>query len=90
MTPPRCIVVTDPDARVASALARRYAEGMLLGLTIEQVNSWPTAIAKVTAQDITQAATRHLDIRNSVTGRLIPSPPEPESTAVLNPAADKL
>ena len=24
-----------------SALARRYAEGMLLGLTIEQINDWP-------------------------------------------------
>ena len=25
---------------------------MLLGLTIEQVNDWPAAIAKVTAEDI--------------------------------------
>ena len=33
---------------------------------------------------------KHLDIRNSVTGRLIPTPPEPENTAVLKPAADKM
>ena len=31
-----------------SSLARRYGEGMLLGLTIEQINDWPAAIAKVT------------------------------------------
>src|SRR5882724_315809 len=37
-----------------SALARRYAEGLLLGQTIEQVNSWPAAIAKVTSEDISR------------------------------------
>ena len=73
-----------------SALARRYAEGLLLGQTIEQINGWPTAIAKVTAEDIRRAAVKHLDIRNSVTGWLIPTPPEPENTAVLKPAAGKL
>ena len=73
-----------------SALARRYAEGMLLGLTIEQINDWPAAIAKVTAEDVKRAAAKHLDIRRSVTGRLIPTPPEPESDAALKPAADKL
>jgi zinc protease len=73
-----------------SALARRYAEGMLLGLTVEQVNDWPSAIAKVTAEDITRVAAKYLDIRHSVTGRLIPTPPEPESTAVAKPAANKL
>ena len=64
-----------------SALARRYAEGMLLGLTIEQINDWPAAIAKVTAEDVKRVAAKHLDIRRSVTGRLIPTPPEPESDA---------
>jgi zinc protease len=73
-----------------SALARRYAEGLLLGLTIEQVNDWPAAIAKVTAEDVSRAAAKHLDIRNSVTGKLIPTPSEPESAAVSKPAANKL
>jgi zinc protease len=73
-----------------SALARRYAEGMLLGLTVEQVNDWPSAIAKVTAEDITRVAAKYLDIRHSVTGKLIPTPPEPESAAVAKPAANKL
>jgi hypothetical protein len=44
----------------------------------------------VTAEDITRVAAKYLDIRHSVTGRLIPTPPEPESTAVAKPAANKL
>ena len=73
-----------------SALARRYAEGALLGQTIEQVNDWPAAIARITADDIARVAAKHLDIRNSVTGTLIPVPSEPESTAALKPIAGKL
>src|SRR5262249_58753884 len=72
-----------------SALARRSAEGALLGLTIDQVNAWPTAITRVTAEDIARVAVKHLDIRNSVTGTLIPVPSEADSTAALNPAAGK-
>jgi zinc protease len=73
-----------------SALARRYAEGMLLDMTIEQVNDWPAAIAKVTAEDISRVAAKHLDIRHSVTGKLIPAPSEAENAAALTPAAGKL
>ena len=58
-------------------------------MTIEQINDWPAAIAKVTAEDISRAAAKYLDIRNSVTGWLIPTPPEPENAAVLKPAAGK-
>jgi zinc protease len=72
-----------------SSLARRYAEGKLLGMTIDQVNDWPKAIAKISAEDVLRVAVKHLDIRNSVTGRLIPAPPEPENTAALKPVADK-
>jgi zinc protease len=73
-----------------SALARRYAEGALLGQTIEQVNGWPAAIARVTVEDIARVAAKHLDIRNSVTGTLIPVPSEPEREAALTPGAGKL
>jgi zinc protease len=73
-----------------SALARRYAEGALLGQTIEQVNGWPAAIARVTVEDIARVAAKHLDIRNSVTGTLIPVPSEPEREAALKPGAGKL
>jgi zinc protease len=72
-----------------SALARRYGEGMLIGLTIEQINGWPAAIAKVTAEDVKRAAGKHLDIRRSVTGRLIPAAPEAESGAALKPASGR-
>ncbi len=73
-----------------SALARRYAEGALLGQTIEQVNDFPAAIARVTVADIARVAAKHLDIRNSVTGTLIPVPSEPEREAALKPEAGKL
>jgi zinc protease len=73
-----------------SALARRYAEGALLGQTIEEVNDFPAAIARVTVEDIARVAAKHLDIRNSVTGTLIPVPSEPEREAGLKPQADKL
>jgi zinc protease len=72
-----------------SALARRYGEGLILGQTIEEINAWPDAIAKVTADDINRVAVKHLDIRSSVTGTLIPVPPAAESDAATKPASDK-
>ena len=71
-----------------SALARRYGEGLLLGLTIDQINGWPDAIAKVTAEDVRRAAVKFFDIRQSVTGTLIPLPPEAEADAI-KPASNK-
>jgi zinc protease len=73
-----------------SALARRYAEGALLGQTIEEVNDFPAAIARVTVADIARVTAKHLDIRNSVTGTLIPVPSEPEREAALKPEPGKL
>ena len=72
-----------------SALARRYGEGMLIGLRIDQINDWPVAIGKVTAEDVKRAAVKHIDIRRSVTGRLIPVAPEAESGAALKPASGR-
>ena len=69
-----------------SQLARRYGEGLLIGQTIEQINNWPAAIAKVTAEDIVHVANKHLDIRKSVTGTLIPVPPEAVAEPTLKPA----
>jgi zinc protease len=68
------------------ALARRYGEGRVLGQTIAQINDWPSAIAKVTAQDLRRVANKYLDIRRSVTGTLLPAPSEAESDAVLVPS----
>jgi zinc protease len=63
-----------------ASLARRYGQGVILGLTIEQINDWPARIAKVTAADVHRAA-KYLDLRSSVTGTLTPAPPGEESAA---------
>jgi zinc protease len=68
-----------------SALARRYGEGLVLGLTIEHIDGWPDAIAKVTADDVKRAAVKYFDIRQSVTGTLIPVPAEAERDAAKTP-----
>jgi zinc protease len=65
-----------------SQLARRYGEGLLIGQTLDEINNWPTAIMKVTAEDILHVANAHLDLRKSVTGTLLPAAPE----AVAQPA----
>lgn len=75
--------VYDSDSQVT--LARRYGEGLALGLTIEQINNWPAAIAKVTLADVKQAAAKHFDIRRSVTGTLIPGNSGPENTTAAPP-----
>ena len=36
------------------------AKGLVLGMTIEQINDWPAAIAKVTAEDIKRVANQVL------------------------------
>ena len=70
------------EADSQSQLARRYGEGLLIGQTIEQINNWPTAIMKVSAENIVRVANKHLDVRKSVTGTLLPAAPE----AVAQPA----
>ncbi|MDX2205341.1 MAG: pitrilysin family protein [Hyphomicrobiaceae bacterium] len=67
------------EADSQSALARRYGEGLVIGQSIQQINDWPNAIAKVTAEDVKRVADKYLDIRASVTGTLIPVPPEAEA-----------
>jgi zinc protease len=69
------------------AIARRYGAGLALGLTVEQIDSWPAAIAKVNLADLKAAANRYLDMRHSVTGTLVPINPEPDSVAAPTPAA---
>jgi zinc protease len=60
-----------------SSLARRYGFAMVTGRTIGDIEGWPDRIAKVTTADIKAAAEKHLDIRRSVTGTMIPAPPSP-------------
>ncbi|MEZ5900194.1 MAG: pitrilysin family protein [Hyphomicrobiaceae bacterium] len=53
-------------------LARRYGWALVVGRTIEDVESWPDRIAKVSLDDIKKVAGEYLDIRHSVTGYMTP------------------
>jgi zinc protease len=53
-----------------NALARRYGEGLSIGLTIADIEGWDDALAAVTEADIMAAATKVFDRRNAVTGWL--------------------
>ena len=55
-----------------STLARRYGYGLVIGQSIAEIEKWPERIEKVTLADVAAAAKKHLDIRRSVTGLLIP------------------
>jgi zinc protease len=69
-----------------ASLARRYGWGLAIGRTIEQIESWPEAIAKVTPDDIKRVAATYLDIRRSVSGTLIPVAPEDGPVSAEQPA----
>lgn len=64
-----------------STLARRYGWGLTLGRTIAQIDSWPADFAKVTADQVKQAAIKHLELRRSVTGTMIPATSDGPSAA---------
>lgn len=55
-----------------ATLARRYGWGVTLGRSVEQIDSWPRDIAKVTLEQVKEAAQKHLELRRSVTGVMIP------------------
>ncbi len=63
------------------ALARRYGWGLAVGQTIADIEAWPDRIAAVTLADIRTVAERHLDLRRSVTGLMLPLPPAPRAAA---------
>jgi zinc protease len=51
-----------------SNIANRYGRAMSVGLTVEDVESWPDILDAVTEEDILSAARTYLDRRSSVTG----------------------
>jgi zinc protease len=51
-------------------LARRYGEALAVGLSVEDVNSWPDALMAVTEADVIAAAKDLFDRRRAVTGYL--------------------
>ena len=77
--------VYESDSQVS--LARRYGSGLALGLTVEEIDRWPETIAKVTLDDVRRAAAKHLDMRHSVTGTLVPVSAEPQRVAAPKPGA---
>ncbi len=60
------------DSDNQANLARRYGWAVAIGRNIDQVEGWPAAISKVTADDVKKAAATYLDARKSVTGWLLP------------------
>jgi len=61
-----------------TTLARWFGAALMTGLTVEQVQSWPERIGRVTTESVRAAARRYLDKRHSVTGYLIKDTARPE------------
>jgi zinc protease len=51
-------------------LAYRYGQGLSIGLSVEDIESWDEALAAVTAEDVMAAARLVLNRKNAVTGWL--------------------
>jgi len=66
-------------------LARRYGEGLSIGLTVADIENWDEALAAVTEADIMAAAEKVFDRRNAVTGWLT----RPESAPALQEGSDQ-
>ncbi len=64
-------------------LARRYGEGLSVGLSLEDIDGWDEALSAVTEADVTAVAQKVLDKRNAVTGWLT----QPADTAAAAPEA---
>jgi zinc protease len=72
-----------------ATLARRYGGALVIGRSIADVDAWPDRISKVTLADVKKVAAKHLDIRRSVTGRLLPIAPDAVAVPVTAPAASR-
>ena len=53
-----------------SSLARRYGSALTVGLSIDDVEAWPSILESVTEEEVIAAAGRLLDRRAAVTGYL--------------------
>ncbi|SEH36155.1 M16 family metallopeptidase [Magnetospirillum fulvum] len=69
--------------------ARVLGEALAVGLTVEDVESWPDRVGAVTPAQVAEAAAQVLDARASVTGLLLPEPgaaPQPAAPPAARPA----
>lgn len=67
------------DSDNQARLARRYGWALVVGRKVGDIEDWPNAISKVTLQDVQNVAAKYLDMRRSVTGRLLPEAAEGSS-----------
>jgi zinc protease len=56
-----------------ASLARWYGEALATGLTVADVEAWPTRMDAVDAEAVAAAARQWLDKRRAVTGFLLPA-----------------
>ena len=61
--------------------ASRYGRALTMGLTIEDVQTWPDTLKAVTEEDVMAAAREVFDLNRSVTGYLMKTPDDAEGTA---------
>lgn len=54
------------------SMAYAYGEGLMTGLSIDDIHEWPDRIRAVTAADVVDAARAVLSGSVSVTGELLP------------------
>jgi zinc protease len=54
------------------ALATAYGEALVIGLTLDDVDAWPSRIRAIGGDGVQRAAREALDKRESVTGYLVP------------------
>ncbi len=54
-------------------LARMYGAALMAGVTVDDVAAWPDRIRAVQAEAVRDAARNWLELRRSVTGRLLPT-----------------
>ena len=53
-------------------LAQRYGWGLTTGQSVADIESWPERIRKVSLDEVNRAAKRYFDLKQSVTGYLLP------------------
>ncbi len=79
--------VYDSDSQ--STLARRYGYELAVGRSIADIEAWPKKIETITVEDLKKVAEKHLDIRRSVTGTLVPAPVPAAAKSTQTPAAGR-
>ncbi len=62
-----------------ASLARIFGVALTTGGTVEDVQTWPSRIAAVTAEDVRRVAEKYLVKNRAVVAHLVPAPPKPKS-----------